>query len=178
VRHADLVGALGRVPGLAVSGLAYRHVAEQRSALSGEGARITGGRWNPQGSFAVLYLGMSRTVVLAEFERLAHRQGLAVTSFLPRVFYTYEVVLERVLDLRVPAVLDTTHLDEEALRADDPSRCQAVGEAAHVGGFEAILAPSATGRGDVLAVFVGAMSARSTVRVVNHERWESAPPEE
>lgn len=51
----------------------------------------------------MLYLGVSRDVVVAEFRRLASKQGISPASFLPRTFYTYEVELHSVLDLRSPS---------------------------------------------------------------------------
>lgn len=173
--HADLVGAITRLGGVPWSGTAYRHVAAGRPPLSGEGARITGGRWNPRGSFAVLYLGLSEETVVAEFQRFAKRQGLAPESFLPRAFYTYDVALDGVLDLRDPAARKTLSLADRDLSDDDLRACQAIGEAASTSGIEAIIAPGATGRGDVCAVFVGALGAKSHVEVVDSQIWEAVP---
>jgi RES domain-containing protein len=173
--HADLVGAIAKVTAVSWDGSAYRHVALGRSPLSGEGARLMGGRWNPRGSFAVLYLGLSEESVLAEFERFAARQGLTAESFLPRAFYTYEVSLSQVLDLRQPEVRQHVGLDDSDLTDDDLTACQAVGDAAHASGLEGILVPGATERGDVLAVFIGGLLAGSDVRDVESQVWESLP---
>jgi len=100
---------------------------------------------------------------------------LSVESFLPRTFYTYDVELQKVLDLRRRKARDAVGLRDADLSADDLRACQAVGEAAHVCGREAILAPGATGRGEVLAVFTARLLPASTVRERDAELWESVP---
>ena len=53
--------------------------------------------------------------------------------------------------------------------------CQEVGEAAHHLGREGILAPSATGTGTVLAVFVERVLPNSRLALVSTTRWDSIP---
>jgi RES domain-containing protein len=143
--------------------------------MSGEGARLVGGRWNPRGSFAVLYLGLSPATVVAEFHRLARKQQLSTADFLPRTLYRYEGELHKLFDLRAAGALDAVALTAEDLTSDDLAACQAVGEAAFVAGREGILAPSATGRGEVLAVFVARLDAESSLRDAESELWEHVP---
>ena len=70
-------GLLARVDALepvVVETHAFRHVAEGRHPLSGAGARVHGGRWNPPDSVATLYLALEPATVVAEFHWLAARQ--------------------------------------------------------------------------------------------------------
>lgn len=143
--------------------------------MSGEGARIAGGRWNPKRSFAVLYLGLEIRTVVAEFHRLASRQGVAVASFLPRVLYRYEVELNNLLDLRDSEVREAVGITLNEMASDDLTACQALGEAAFSAGREGLLAPSATGSGEVLAVFLGRLSSESRLRDVSSDLWEEVP---
>jgi RES domain-containing protein len=143
--------------------------------MSGEGARLVGGRWNPKGSFAVLYLGLDQRTVIAEFERLARRQGLAPSSFLPRRLYRYDGKLQNLLDLRQPETYEALGLTRETMAADDATACEAVGEAAFVAGREGVLAPSATGEGEVLAVFLERLTPPSALRDVDSVLWEHVP---
>lgn len=143
--------------------------------MSGEGARIVGGRWNPKGSFAVLYLGTSQKTVIAEFHRLAAQQHLAPDQFLPRTLHRYATDLHATLDLRDPSALSDAGLTPAQIGGDDLGPCQAVGEAAFVAGFEAVIAPSATGHGDVVAVFLERVSPRSSVRDDHALTWEQVP---
>lgn len=140
------------------------------------GARTVGGRWNPPGSFATLYLAGSVKVAAAELRRLAARNGRTVEDFLPRHLLEYEVELGAVLDLTQRETLDAVGLSEQQVRSDDATACQEVGEAAHHLGREGILAPSATGAGDVLAVFVERLSPNSRLEVISTTLWDSAPP--
>jgi RES domain-containing protein len=94
--------------------------------LSGEGARINGGRWNPPNSVATLYLGLSRDTVIAEFNRLATKYGLATAAFLPRVLYGYDIVIGDALDLQTADARAVLGLDEHTLAADPPDVCRRI----------------------------------------------------
>jgi len=169
---AQAIDALGSV---SYAGEAYRHVAPGRSPLSGAGARFQGGRWNPPQSFATLYFGLERETVIAEFERLAARSGLAPGDFLPRRFYRYAVRLERLVDLRDPAARAALAITGTDLASKDLSTCQAIGEAGHRLGYEGILAPSAAGHGTVLAIFSDRLRSDSHVTDLDYVTWEAPP---
>jgi RES domain-containing protein len=160
----------------AFSGRAYRHQAIQwQYSQAGAGARTLGGRWNPPGSFATLYLALSVDVAAAELHRLAVRTGREVDDFMPRHLLEYEVELGAVLDLTDVVTREAVGLSQEQLHSDDAAPCQEVGEAAHHLGREGVLAPSATGAGSVLAVFVERLLPSSRVDVVLTTVWKSAP---
>jgi RES domain-containing protein len=160
-----------------LQGVFYRHVAAGRDPRSGLGARINGGRWNPPESFSTLYLADSVETVAREFLRLARRQGLRLEDFLPRDLYTFEVRLEAVVDLRGEETRERVGLSDAELRGDDPRACRAIGEAAHYLDFEGVTAPSATGAGEVLAVFLDRLRSNSRVEPMARERWEVPPSE-
>ena len=167
-----------RIDGLGFTALettAYRHVSPGRNPRSGQGARIQGGRWNPPESFGTLYLGLSVETVRAEFHRLAQKQGLRPEDFIPRELHRFEVRLEQVLDLRRSAARQLVGLSDQELRSDDPRKCQLIGEAAHYLGLEAILAPSASDVGDVLAVFLDLLGPNSFVESAHMEIWRETP---
>lgn len=154
----------------------FRHVAEDRNPLSGAGARLHGGRWNPPDSFSTLYLALERDTTIGEFYRLARRQGRAPEDFLPRRMYRYSVALAAVLDLRDPAVRIGLESSDAELRATDAKSCRLIGEAAHQLGLEGILAPSAAGEGTVLAVlFFDRLRADSHIRDLDYEPWMVPP---
>ncbi|MGH2742674.1 MAG: RES family NAD+ phosphorylase [Thermoleophilaceae bacterium] len=170
-----LAAAVDGLAPAALSGEAFRHVAENRHPLSGAGARSLGGRWNPRESFATLYLALERETVVREFFRLARRMGLAPEDFLPRRFYRYSFELSGLLDLREAEARAAVGLSERSIASDDLGPCQAVGEAAHYLGREGVVAPSATGAGTVLAVFFDRLTAGSFVHDLDYETWESPP---
>jgi RES domain-containing protein len=167
-----LVERVDALPVTAFDGECFRHLSPGRDPLSGQGARIQGGRWNPSGSFSVLYLGLDRETVIAEFRRMAQRHRLAPNAFLPRTFYRYGVHLANVLDLRHPHAADTVGLTRAALTDNDLTRCQQIGEAAQHLGREGVLAPSAAGNGTVLAVFMDRLGAESVLDPEQAELWE------
>ena len=171
-----LVTAVDEQAPVSFSGSAFRHVARGRDPRSTTGARIHGGRWNPPETFPALYLGLDVATVVDEFHRLARRQALAPEAFLPRELHRFDVRLVAVLDLRADLARDALGLDERALKADDASVCRAVGSAAHSLGLEALIAPSAAGKGTVLAVFLDALGAESLVEAVELiDVWEDPP---
>lgn len=71
---------------LPFAGHGWRQLSLRYDPLSGEGARLHGGRFNPSGSFPVSYLCQSRPCAVAELERLGARQaiGSSVDGLLPR----------------------------------------------------------------------------------------------
>lgn len=167
------VEALGSRP---FNGHAWRHVRPEYPPLSGEGARAVGGRWNPPASFPTLYLGLDVTVVTAEFYRHLARQGLRAEDALPRVMYQYDIRLSRIVDLRSPTAWPDLDLTAERIRGPDLRRCQAVGDAVHYLGMEGLLAPSATGEGEVLTIFLDRQAPESALYVGESETW-TVPPE-
>ncbi len=159
----DVVERLDQLPRRTLQAVAYRHVSEGRQPLSGEGARIQGGRYNPPESFPTLYVGMSEGTVAAEFRRLAMRSGRSTADFLPRQLYQIEVKLQFVLDLTDVEHLHALNVEAADLVSDDLTTCQAIGDAAHYLGTEAVLAPSATGVGLALAIFTDRLEPMSVL---------------
>jgi RES domain-containing protein len=171
---SHLVDAIDRLESIAYEGNLFRHVAAGRHPLSGAGARSQGGRWNPPQSFATLYLADRKATVEAEFRRMARRQGLDPSQFLPRRIYGIEVELQAVVDL-TRATSRPDVLSDLELSSDDLTITQAVGEAAQYLGREAILAPSAAGEGNVLAVFIDRLLPGSRVDGIDFEVWPEMP---
>ncbi len=66
-------------------------------------------------------------------------------------------------------------LSNSALAAENPVQYRGIGECAHYCGREGILAPSATGQGDVLAIFFERLRPDSEVRDVGSTGWVAAP---
>jgi RES domain-containing protein len=175
VLDAKLVARVDGLDAAAYHGEAFRHLPPAYDPLSGRGARIHGGRWNPPDSFSVLYLGLDRQTVVDEFERLARRQRRDPSDFLPRAFYRYDLTLQNVLDLRNAEALAAIGLSVAELSSDQLEACQRVGRAARHAGREGILAPSAASEGTVLALFLDGMQPGSTIAPTRMETWESTP---
>ena len=73
--------------------------------------------------------------------------------------------LSRVLDLTDEATRVTVGIDLASILEDNSTTAREVGEAANYLGFEAILAPSASGEGSVLAIMLSNRAADSELVV-------------
>jgi RES domain-containing protein len=174
VSAAELSARIRSVGFRALSATAFRHVAVGANPRSGLGAKIHGGRWNPPDSWPTVYLGFTKATVRAEWARSASRQGLRLEDFLPRDLYELDFELAEVLDLRDPAARKTADVPEQALRAVDQAFCRRIGAAAHVAGAEGLAAPSATGEGDVVAIFLDRLRPSSRLEPHFVETWTGA----
>lgn len=154
------------------SGEGWRHLSPRHDPLSGEGARLHGGRFNPAGSFPVLYICRTRPCVVAELQRFGERQAIGVEGLLPRHLYRYDIRLDRVLDLTSAGVRGEVGLGLEVLTGPDWAACQDLGATAHALGVQAILSPSAAGVDEVLAVFVQHIGL-GTVEPKLVEEWQT-----
>lgn len=170
----QLVSSIDQLPETAFRGRVFRHLAAKYDPLSGRGARNNGGRWNPAGSFSVLYLALDEATMAGEFRRHAARQGRSVTDFLPRTLYGYDLTLSNLLDIRSEATAGAVGLAATDLADDDLRACQRVGEAAQHAGREGILAPSAVGTGSILAAFLDSMSPGSSIEPHPLGLWDIA----
>lgn len=145
----------------------YRHTAPAYPPLSGDGARRQGGRWNPADSYPVVYTALDVATVDLELVRAARRAGMTGAMMRPRRLTTIRVRLSRVLDLTSEQVREALGVSEADLTGDDPVIPQAIGEAAHHLGYEAILAPSAAGHGRVLTIFLENRAADSVLEIAD-----------
>jgi RES domain-containing protein len=91
----------------------------------------------------------------------------------PKKFHVLQVTALPVLDLRDPTALDQVGLTMDDITGDDWEACQLVGHAAWFLEFGGVLAPSASQRGYVLAVFEDRASP-GAVEVVSSTRLDLA----
>jgi RES domain-containing protein len=131
----------------------WLHSSISETAGSGEGARGAGGRFNPPNSFPVVYGALRRVTAGAELRRLAQRNGIELEHLLPRHISRLRLKATEVLDLRRDDVREFIGLPAGLLSEDSPYETQLIGQIAHALGIEAVVAPSVTGIGDIIAVF-------------------------
>lgn len=158
-----------------MEGVAFRHLAPGFDPLSGEGARIAGGRYNPPDSFPALYLCTSLECVTAEFDRLGMKHPAGKAALLPRELYEYGFRFGKVLDLTSAAILRGLSIPGEDLTADRWDYCQSIGAAAHALGFQALRAPSATGVDNVLCIFPENLGS-GTLMPALRDVWKDSAP--
>ncbi len=134
--------------------------------LSGAGAKVHGGRWNPPGH-ATLYGSTTDSTALEECK--ANDRYYGVTTKSPRLLVAIEAKLTGVLDLTDPAIRRKLDLTLKELAAEDwrklmaagkESFTQVVGRAVAESGGSGILARSAAvKRGVNVIIFPGACAA-------------------
>lgn len=134
-----------------------------------------GGRWNPPNSWPTLYLGLTLETVAAEFYRSAESAAVDPQDLLPRNVLRFNVLLGRCLDLRREDARLLLGLDQRAIRSGDRSACQKVGAAAHHAGLEGVIAPSATGNSEVLAIFLDRQLPGSILTYADFTTWTRLP---
>jgi RES domain-containing protein len=153
--------------------------ANRDDLLTGQGAKRTGGRWNPPGSFATVYLSLTPETALAEY--LAHHRyfGFKDSDAMPYVTVGIEATLGRVLDLTDGAVRRALRVSDA--RMTDPgwrkaksleSLTQALGRLCFEAEFDAVVVPSSASPGSAnLVVFPGNLTPPdSYLRIVNRDK--------
>lgn len=152
----DIVEQVDALGATSWSGTVYRYTSASRDALSGEGARLNGGRWNPRSLFPTVYLAEPFPACVSEFKRMAHAAGMPPEAIVARGYLAHTITVTElpVLDLRTAEALDRVGLQRSDIEdQNDWTACQAVGHAAWFLERAGVLAPSATGEGTVLAAF-------------------------
>ncbi len=146
-----------------------------REILSGDGARLHGGRWNAPAGFPVIYGSTTGAVALAESEANDRYYGIITRK--ARIYVCIGLKLARVLDLTDTATLRRLKLVAKHLRAEDwkkinaeghESLTQCIGRTALAAGAEALITSSASVRGGInLACFPG--NKRTGSAVILHD---------
>ena len=146
-------------------GICYRNVGPKyyaSGALSTEGSKRVGGRFNPKG-LGLLYLSCDLHTCIEETTKSLSQTADAVATALPRLFFAVEVKLSRVLDLTDETVRQSLGVTEAQLTAKDWSEIQSSGQEAltqsigwlaQAAGFEGLLVPSAVFQGKNLNIFI------------------------
>lgn len=124
-----------------------------------------GGRFNPAGEFGAVYVALEKDTALAELDRRIERTGLPTRSFRPRMMLHLRARLVHLLDLTDPQMRGQFEVSEEELTAPDWERAQEVAREARKQGYTAIRFPSATGRGQNLAIFVDRLRSDESLEV-------------
>jgi RES domain len=159
----------------------YLRVAdpEWRDPLSGEHARRRRGRWNPPGSFGVVYLNDSVELARAQLRHRLERRGIRpedldpetgpvlVHTRVPDDNYVDAVSAEGLRKLRLPV---TYPLDNDgALVTHDV--CQPIGQAAWDAGERGIACRSAASSAPAEAEELAFFARRKRLRLQRRDRF-------
>jgi RES domain-containing protein len=155
ISDRDLARRLARVELVSMDFAFWRHMSprEHSTPDSGDGAIRSGGRFNPPGSFPVVYGCLSRAAAGAEFRRLARRHPIGIDNLLPRHLYRFRIKSKTTLDLRLSSVQNILGLPQTEQESLHRTHSQLIGEVARALGIDVIVAPSVTGEGAMVAIF-------------------------
>ncbi len=166
------------VPRTDVGGLWERHVSERYESKAMQGS-TAGGRWGPVGGFPVIYLGRPIASVIVEAYRhlVDPFDGMRPEFIRPRVLVRCELAVTNLLDLRSTRSRLIVGLTDADIHSDidDYASCVEVGSIAHQLGCHGVIAPSAAGLGETLALFPTHLPLKELPVVVATERWDRLP---
>jgi RES domain-containing protein len=181
----DLTRAIAGLTPVSVSGRYYRVTSKARVNRAFEGSPA-GGRWGPVDGFRVIYLGDNYDGVVIETHR--HVTDTAEDPVAPPRalgLITCDVEVTNIVDLTTSSARFAVGLSDPAILFSEPQdpntgaaylACQQVAQAAHQLGRHGILVPSATHRGNTLALFAEHLAeAERPVPVGGVAAWEAMP---
>jgi RES domain-containing protein len=175
IRTARTIGWSGRI--IRATSLRY---ATRRDLITGEGARVYGGRWNPRGVPA-LYGSLEMATALAEMLAYFHDQGLPETEALPCAWVGFDIQLDQVLDLRQQDIRRCLRVNRGQL-VNEPWRelqaqgqealTQAIGRLGAQAGLQGLLVASARARrGSNLVVLNPRRLETARIEIVKQEQF-------
>lgn len=173
-----LAQAVAAAPRSTVTGDFARHASARSRGLTGSNA---GGRWGPSGGYPVLYLGRPNDSVIAEsYRHLVDpfaAEGMTGDLVAPRRLVVCRVAAKEILDLRELEARALVGLGDQHVLSDvgKYEECVAVARVAHQLGLHGVIAPSASGLGETLALFEQHLTAEELPVVVGEEIWEVLP---
>ncbi len=158
--------------------------ATAEKIVSGIGANITGGRWNPPDVSEVVYASSAPETATAESLEHYRYYHIPVWEGLPKVMIAIRVELSLVMNLTdaaiaadFPEVMATLMAEDwrQVMRDGDEATSQAVGRAAFESGLQGLLVPSKpVPAGANLLVFPRNLNADSKLAVI-HPDWLDNP---
>jgi RES domain-containing protein len=171
---------------VAVEGEYYRVAGPRHTTaadiVSGIGAYIAGGRWNPTGEMKVVYLSREPETAMTEALEHFRYHNLPISQGLPKVMVAVAVRMDRLLDLTDSDVVRGLPIPMAELLAEDwralmasqvESGSQAIGAAASAAGIQGLTVlskPAATGVN--LVVFPENFDRKCRLEVLNANELE------
>lgn len=151
--------------------------ANSSDLLTGEGAKIHGGRWNPPELFCAVYGTLDPYAALAETVGTFGSYAIPYEQRLPLVLVAIDVKLQRVLDLTDGKIRRHLGVSQERMLEADwqtaqarngEGLTQAIGRLAWEAKLEALLVASARFKKEKnLVIFPDQLSKSSLLQIVN-----------
>ncbi|MGV1009502.1 MAG: RES domain-containing protein [Dermatophilaceae bacterium] len=178
----SLANAVAGQDPVTVTGSWQRHLPAKFRDRAMEG-RTAYSRWGRERGFPILYLGRpTESVVIEAYRHLVDpvEDPALRDELVPRVLATADVDVTEILDLRTATGRVAVGLSLSEIQSATDNRqayeaCQQVAAAAHQQGFQGIVVPAATQRGETLALFSSLLPAAEVPVVTNEIFWERLP---
>ena len=158
-----------------------RHTTAE-DIVSGIGASLAGGRWNPVGEMKVVYLSQEPETATKEALEHFRYHRLPISSALPKVMVAVSAKIELLLDLSNPTLSGDLPVSISELVAEDwralmsrgvESASQAVGWAAYAAGFQGLKVPSKPDpNGANVLVFPESLTSTCRLEVMNADELD------
>ncbi len=143
---------------ISLNAFCYRIVSQKYDALNTNGSLLYPGRYN-SGEFLVLYTSDSREVCEAELTRKTE-----IKTKLVYKIAKLNVKLSKVFDLTNEKNLKALDIREDNLIGSSWNLTQQIASLAYQKGYEALLVPSATGKGNNIILFPENFTKDSTIK--------------
>lgn len=141
----------------------YRIVSQKYDTLNADGSLLYSGRYN-NGEFSVLYTSDSREVCEAELARKTE-----VKTKLIYKIAKLNVKLRKVFDLTNEKNLRALDIQKDNLTGSSWDITQYMASLAYQKGYEALLVPSVTGKGNNIILFPENFTKDSTIKKETEE---------
>ncbi len=156
----ELLDAMDALPGDTFNGNVWRVTWATRDPLAGNAG---GGRWSPDNGFETLYTSLEKSGALAE--AYYHLSKAPVFSSSNMRINTLHASLEKVLPLS-EGNLQRLGLEEPRASKISYERSQAIGAAAYLLDYEALIVPSARWNCNNLVLFLDKFDVDERLRLV------------
>jgi len=141
----------------------YRIVSKGHDPLSTNGSLLYHGRYN-NGRFLVLYAAASEKVCSEERKR---KTTVKVKGAYKRA--KLKVKIKKVIDLTDEKNLEAIDIKKEDLICNDWTITQHIANMAYQKGIEAIIVPSATGKGENIVMFTENFTNSTSVKKIDEK---------
>ena len=146
-------------------GYGYRIVRQEYDPLSIEGSLEYGGRYNVKEKFGALYMGNSQSVCEAEMEQKTSGFRAKFKHKIAKL----KISFRRVIDLTNEENCKILKIGKEQLLSEDKTLPKSLGYLAYHMCYEALIVPSATGKGKNIIVFPDNVKKGSSIKKVSEK---------
>ncbi len=168
----DFKDRLKKIPPVSLAINSYRGFRKGNDPLSTANSLNSSGRWHIKRRFGAIYTAESEEIckeeILRQFEGVPPKYEYALVKL--------NIVLNKVLDLMDPKNLKLLNIEEDELTSGegiDPDTVaipNSIAISAHDIGYEAIIAPSATGLGKTIVIYPDNFINNTSIKVESEKK--------